>query len=92
MSTTSLKLSEEIKLKAANAAKDLGISSHAFMVEAIRLASVNAEYRKTFIEEAKLARKSTLVADEAYDSKEVFEHLRSRIAGKEPASLKAKPL
>ena len=91
MGTTSLKLSDEIKLKASNAAKDLGISSHAFMVEAIRLASVNAEYRKAFIDEAKLARQSALDANEAFDAKEVFEYLRSRIAGQQEKSVKAKP-
>lgn len=89
MSTTSLKLTDEIKTKAANAAKELGVSSHAFMVEAIRQASVNAEYRKAFIAEAKAARESMLQASEAYEANDVFEHLRSRIA-KKPTSLKAK--
>lgn len=90
MSTTSLKLSDEIKAKAADAAKELGISAHAFMVEAIRQASVNAEYRKAFIAEAKAAREATLNTNEVYEAKDVFDHLRSRITGKQPASLKAK--
>ena len=90
MSTTSLKLSDELKLKAANAAKELGVSAHAFMVEAIRQASVNTEYRSAFIAEAKAAREATLKTDEVYESKDVFDHLRSRIAGKKATSLKAK--
>lgn len=90
MSTTSLKLSDEIKLKAASAAKELGVSAHAFMVEAIRLASVNAEYRKAFINEAKFARKAALETNEAFESKDVFNHLRLRIAGKQVTPLKAK--
>lgn len=90
MSTTSLKLTDEIKSKAADAAKELGVSSHAFMVEAIRQASVNAEYRKAFISDAKAAREATLKTNEVYEAKDVFEHLRSRIAGKLPTSLKAK--
>jgi predicted transcriptional regulator len=90
MSTTSLKLSDEIKAKAANAAKELGVSAHAFMVEAIRQASINTEYRSAFIAEAKAAREATLNANEVYESKDVFDHLRSRIAGKQVTSLKAK--
>jgi predicted transcriptional regulator len=90
MSTTSLKLSDEIKAKAANAAKELGISAHAFMVEAIRQASINAEYRSEFIAEARASREATLRTKEVYESKDVFDHLRSRIAGKQVTSLKAK--
>ena len=90
MSTTSLKLSDELKLKAANAAKELGVSAHAFMVEAIRQASINTEYRRAFIAEAKAAREATLKTEEVYESKDVFDHLRSRIAGKKATSLKAK--
>ena len=90
MSTTSLKLSDEINVKAANAAKELGVTAHAFMVEAIRQASVNAEYRKAFIAEAKAAREATLKTNEVYEAKDVFDHLRSRVAGKQPTSLKAK--
>jgi predicted transcriptional regulator len=89
MSTTSLKLSDEIKLKAANAAKELGISAHAFMVEAIRQASVNTEYRSAFIAEAKAAREAAFKVNEVYESKDVFDHLRSRITGKQVTSLKA---
>ena len=44
VSTTSLKLPEEIKLQAANAAKDLGITPHAFMVEAIKQAIKDGNY------------------------------------------------
>ena len=90
MSTTSLKLSDEIKVKAANAAKELGVSAHAFMVEAIRQASVNAEYRKAFIAEGKAAREATLKTNEVFEAKDVFDHLRSRVAGKQSTSLKAK--
>ena len=90
MSTTSLKLSDEIKAKAANAAKELGVSAHAFMVEAIRQASLNTEYRRAFIAEAKASREATLNTNEVYESKDVFGHLRSRIASKKTTSLKAK--
>ena len=39
MATTSLKLPDELKERAAKAAQELGISPHAFMVDAIRHAA-----------------------------------------------------
>ena len=56
VSTTSLKLPEEVKLQAMTAAKDMGITPHAFMVEAIKQASINAELRRLFIEDSNNAR------------------------------------
>ncbi|MDT8321949.1 MAG: DUF1778 domain-containing protein [Xanthomonadales bacterium] len=57
MSTTSLKLSEEIKQLAAAAAEHQGVTLHAFMVDAIRPAAVAAEKRVAFVSEAVAARK-----------------------------------
>ncbi|MBU3603074.1 hypothetical protein ICE89_01105 [Polynucleobacter sp. AP-Kaivos-20-H2] len=88
MSTTSLKLTDEIKLQAANAAKDLGITTHAFMVEAIKQASINAELRRSFIEDANNARKEVLQEGKVHDADKVFKHLKARIAGKK-STLKA---
>lgn len=59
------------------------------MVEAIRQASVNTECRSVFIAEAKVAREVTLKKNEVFETKDVFDHLRSRIASKQPRSLKA---
>ena len=88
VSTTSLKLPDEIKLQAANAAKDLGITTHAFMVEAIKQASINAELRRSFIEDANNARKQVIQEGKVHDAEKVFKHLKARIAGKR-ATLKA---
>ena len=88
VSTTSLKLTDEVKLQAANAAKDLGITTHAFMVEAIKQASVNAELRRSFIEEANNARNEVLQEGKVHDADKVFKHLKARIAGKK-STLKA---
>jgi hypothetical protein len=82
VSTTSLKLPEKIKLQAANAAKDLGITTHAFMVEAIKQASVNAELRRSFIDDANNARNEVLQTGKVHDADKVFKHLKARIAGK----------
>ncbi|MEA9602716.1 hypothetical protein VC188_11375 [Polynucleobacter sp. MG-28-Ekke-A2] len=88
VSTTSLKLTDEIKLQAANAAKDLGITTHAFMVEAIKQASINAELRRSFIEDANNARKEVLQEGKVHDADKVFKNLKARIAGKK-STLKA---
>ena len=82
VSTTSLKLTEEIKLQAANAAKELGMTPHAFMVEAIKQASINAEIRKNFIQQANIAREGVMRNGKVYESDKVFEAMKARIAGK----------
>ena len=88
VSTTSLKLPEEVKLQAMTAAKDLGITPHAFMVEAIKQASINAELRRLFIEDSNNARNEVLKDGKVYESDKVFKHLKTRIAGKK-STLKA---
>jgi predicted transcriptional regulator len=88
VSTTSLKLPEDIKLQAMSAAKDLGITPHAFMVEAIKQAGINAELRRSFIEDSNNARNEVLKEGKVYNSDKVFKHLKARIAGKK-STLKA---
>jgi len=85
VSTTSLKLTEEIKLQVTSAAKELGITPHAFMVQAIKQASINAELRRTLIEDSNNARKEVLKDGKVYESDKVFKHLKARIAGKKTA-------
>ncbi len=82
VSTTSLKLTEEIKLQAINAAKELGMTPHAFMVEAIKQASLNAEIRRNFIQQANIAREGVIKNGKVFESDKVFEAMKNRIAGK----------
>jgi predicted transcriptional regulator len=49
MATTSLKLSDSLKKRTAQAAKRMGISTHAFMVEAIEKAASGVESQSEFI-------------------------------------------
>ncbi len=88
VSTTSLKLTEEIKLQVTSAAKELGITPHAFMVQAIKQASINAKLRRTLIEDSNNARNEVLKDGKVYESDKVFKHLKARIAGKK-TTLKA---
>jgi predicted transcriptional regulator len=84
VTTTSLKLTEEVKLQAAHAAKELGMTPHAFMVEAIKQASMNAEIRRNFIQQGNTARDGVMKDGKVYESSKVFDAMKARVAGKKP--------
>jgi predicted transcriptional regulator len=86
MSTTSLKLSEELKQRAANAAQELGISPHAFMVDAIRRAAEQAEQRAGFVAQALAARAELLQSGAGIDKDAAHDYLRQRAAGGKAAA------
>lgn len=90
MSTTSLKLPEDVKELAVAAAKRQGISPHAFMVDAIRTAAVVAEKRAAFVADAAASRAETLESGKGYAADEVHAYLRSRARGKTTARPKAR--
>ncbi|WP_342119778.1 CopG family ribbon-helix-helix protein [Pseudoduganella sp. OTU4001] len=82
MSTTSLKLPEDLKERAASAAQELGLSTHAFMVEAIRLATEQTEIRAQFVAEALAARAEMLESGTGYEANDVRTYLRKRVQDK----------
>lgn len=90
VSTTSLKLTDELKQRAAAAAQSRGLTPHAFMVAAIESATTAAEQRAKFVAEALAARKTTLARGQGYDADEVHAYLRNRVAGKKSPRPKAK--
>ena len=79
MSTTSLKLPEDLKQRAASLALELGVTPHAFMVDAIRKAAAAAEKHAEFVAQAKTARKNMLATGKGFAANEVHLHLRERI-------------
>ena len=81
MTTTSLKLPDDLKKRAANAAQELGISPHAFMVSAIERAAYATEQRIQFVTEAKLARQEMLATAHGLDADEVHAYLQAKLAG-----------
>ncbi|PHV05078.1 hypothetical protein CSQ96_23080 [Janthinobacterium sp. BJB412] len=91
MSTTSLKLSDELKQRAASAAQELGVSTHAFMVDAIRQAADNVEQRSQFLEQAQAARLAMLQSGQGYDAGDVHAYLRERIANRQATKPSTKP-
>lgn len=91
MSTTSLKLPEELKQRAASAAQELGISTHAFMIDAIRQAADAVEQRSQFIAHAQAARAEMLQSGRGYDASDVRTYLRQRITDKQAERPDTKP-
>jgi len=55
MSTTSLRLSDELQQRAVAATQKPGVSPQAFMVHAIEQAAISAERRASFVTEAQSA-------------------------------------
>jgi predicted transcriptional regulator len=91
MSTTSLKLSEELKQRAIAAAQELGVSPHAFMVDAIRQAADSVEQRSQFVAQAQAARAAMLQTGQGYDAGDVRDYLRQRLADKQTVKPLTKP-
>lgn len=90
MSTTSLKLPDELKQRAAHAAEQQGKTAHAFMVEAIERAAALAELRSSFVNEAAASYKAAVKSGLGYDADEVTVYIRKRAAGKKAVRPKAK--
>ncbi|WP_298013731.1 CopG family transcriptional regulator [uncultured Castellaniella sp.] len=91
MTTTSLKLSEALKARAIHAARELGMTPHAFMVSAIEQAAVSTEQRAQFLEQAKAARQQMLDTGLGYAADDVHAYLRERAAGAPAKRPKAHP-
>ena len=79
MSTISLKLPDELKQRATDAAQLLGISPHAFMIDAIRQAVHAVEKRAAFVVQARDARAEMLAEGQGYAADDVRAYLRSRL-------------
>ena len=90
MSTTSLKLPDELKRRAIAAAEQQGVSPHAFMIHAIDQATTVAEQRASFISDAQTAREQMVATGKGYDAKEVHAYLKARLSGNKTVKPKAK--
>ena len=90
MTTTSLKLSDDLKKRAASAARELGVSPHAFMVAAIEQAAIANEQRLDFVNAAKAARQEMTASGEGLDAREVHAYLKAKVAGNTTAKPKAR--
>ena len=90
MSTTSLKLPEELKTRAIAAARLRGVTPHAFMVEAIRQTAEATEKRARLVADAVATRGRARKTHKGYAPEDVREYVMARIAGKKPRKPKMK--
>ncbi|MFO1346904.1 MAG: CopG family transcriptional regulator [Rhodocyclaceae bacterium] len=90
MTTTSLKLPDDLKKRAASAAHELGMSPHAFMVSAIEQAAIATEQRLQFVAEARSAREQMIETRKGLDADEVHAYLKAKLAGKKVAKPKTR--
>ena len=90
MSTTSLKLSEELKQRTIAVAQQHGMSPHAFMVDAIERAASSAEKRASFLEDAMVAQAEMLGTGKGYDADAVQRYLKARASGEKIAKPKVR--
>ena len=90
MTTTSLKLPDDVKELATAAAKHRGMTPHAFMVEAIRQVASAAEKRARLLAEAEEARDETLASRKGFAADEVHAYIRGRVQRKATVRPKAK--
>jgi hypothetical protein len=89
MSTTSLKLPASLKKRVAAAVAGRGLTSHAFMVQAIEDATRSAELRREFVAAAEAARTRLLTSGKGLDANAVHIYVRNRVAGKKSARPRA---
>lgn len=82
MSTTTLKLSDQLKQRVSAVVEGTGKSPHAFMVEAIERQTSLAERRKSFIADALKAREEVLRTGKAYAFEDVRRYYAARAAEK----------
>lgn len=90
MSTTSLKIPNEVKQLAITAAQHQGVTTHAFMVDAIRVMATAAEKRAQFVADAVASREETLKSGRGYVAAEVNAYLLERAHGKSSARPRAR--
>lgn len=81
MTTTSLKLPDDVKRLAIAAARHQGVTPHAFMVDAIRAAAIDAAKRAAFVADALTSKAETLESGEGYPANEVHAYIRARATG-----------
>lgn len=82
MVTTSLKLPDDVKQLVAEAASRQGITPHAFMVDAVATAAMDARKRAEFVADAVAARQQALRTGHGYAAKGVHVWLHAKANGR----------
>jgi predicted transcriptional regulator len=85
MTTTTLKLPEELRKRVAAAVEGTGQSAHAFMVEAIERQTRLAELRRGFLADALTAREEAHRSGLGYPAGKVHRYMQARARGEKAA-------
>ncbi len=88
MSTTSLKLPDELKESIQRFAAEDGLSPHAFMVRTLEHAVRRAETRRSFIAEGEASLDEVQSGGTVYAAKDVHDWMRASLRGKAAAAPK----
>ena len=91
MSTTSLKLPDDLKSRIAPLAQAAGKSAHAWMVEALAAQVALAEMRESFLEDARTAAADIDAGGPLFAAEDVHSYILERARGKRvqrPAPMK----
>jgi predicted transcriptional regulator len=81
-SSTTLKLSDDLKKRIAPLAESAGKTPHAWMVEALETQATLAERRKAFVADARAAEKEVEKHGLVYRAEDVHRYVLARLAGK----------
>jgi predicted transcriptional regulator len=81
-STTTLKLPEELKARITSAARAIGKSPHAFMVEALETQARLADLRQSFINDAVTSAAKVDAGGALYAMEDVQAYILTRTSGK----------
>src|SRR4051812_38149606 len=90
MSTTSLKLPDDLKGRIAAVAEKSNLSSHALMLDLLEKGVTAQEKRQEFVASALRAKEKFDRTRLGYDMDEVFEYFDAKIQGRKPVQPKLK--
>lgn len=91
MSTTSLKLPDELKTRLRTVAEARHTSAHAFMLESLQNAVVAAEQQLAFLADAEAAYEQMCESGEGYDAADVHRYIHARARGESVERPQPKP-
>ncbi|MEX2940914.1 CopG family ribbon-helix-helix protein [Serratia fonticola] len=86
MSTTTIRLPEELKARIAAAADNIGVSSHSFILQAITEKTQREELRRDFEEQAEQRYANIIATGETISWDDMRGYLESYVAGNSTAT------
>ena len=92
MSTTTIRLPQDLKERIARAAERAGTTAHGFMIEAIVEKAEQDERRSEFQDTAERRYAGIVASGKAVPWSEMLTYLERRVTGKKPARPKPKTL